>query len=87
MQFYAKSDKLLHIEHPLEVRLVEPADVLQVADETLVELEGADDGGFGEIGEGKLLDVGDHPISILLVEIHAIARQAHSCILKGVSRP
>ena len=72
MQFYTKSDKLLHIQHPLEVRFVEPADVLQVADETLVELEGADDGGFGEIGEGKLLDVGDHPISILLVEIHAI---------------
>ena len=87
MQFYARSDKLLYIEHPFEVRLVEPADVLQVADETLVELEGTDDGGFGEIGEGKFLDVGDHPISILLVEIHAIARQSHSCILKGVSRP
>ena len=72
MQFYAKSDKLLHIQHPFEVRLVEPADVLQVADKTLVKLEGADDSGFGEIGEGKLLDVGDYPFAILLVEVHAI---------------
>ena len=87
MQFYARSDKLLYIEHPFEVRLVEPTDVLQVADETLVKLEGADDGGFGEIGKGKLLDVGDYPFAFLLVEIHAIARQSHSCILKGVSRP
>ena len=87
MQFYAKSDKLLHIEHPLKVRFVETADVLQVADETLVKLEGTDDGGFGEIRKGKLLDVGDHPFAILLVEVHAIARQGHSCILKSVGRP
>ena len=33
MQFYTKSDKLLHIQYPFEARFVEPANVLQVVDD------------------------------------------------------